>query len=108
MLTIDDVIEESWNFRKRTGRDARSVAVNADTLQHLSRLKDGDGTHFVTASDSRQYAYLLGVPVILDNAVSGIRFQDKGADEWECEYCGVVWPTSIASVQCAKCGGLRS
>jgi len=107
-ITIDDVIEESWNFRNRTGRYPSSVAMNATTFQHLSRLKDAKGRRFVTRHGEDEYAYLFGVPIVVDGAVAGVRFQHKRHDQWECEYCGVVWPTSIASVQCAKCGGLRS
>ena len=108
MLAIEDVIAESWNYTKRSGRYARSVTMNVDTFQHLSRLKDFDGKRFVMRSGDHKHAYLLGIPIMLDSAVVGVKFQDKDADEWECEYCGIVWPTSIASVQCANCGGLRS
>jgi len=107
MLTIDDAIEEYWEYMKRTGRP-RSVAMSADTFQHLSRFKDAEGKYFVTTPGDHQYSYFLGVPMVIDNAATGVRFQDNSMDEWECEYCGIVWPTSLASVQCANCGGLRS
>ena len=107
MITIDDALEQSWNYRKRTGRYARSVAMNVDTFRHLSRFQDGEGTHFVHPSGRDNHAYLFGIPIMVDSTVPDVRFQNSSVDEWECEYCGVIWPISIASVQCANCGGLR-
>ena len=104
MITIEDIIDESWVYMKRTGMKPQSVAMNVDHYRHVMRLKDGDGTYCMHRLDDGTHS-LLGVPVVIDDSMAGVKFSGEAAGTWICAYCGATLHNGNA--QCAQCGGWK-